>query len=186
MDPRTIASQEKPKQLYVGFKDAFKEFNEAIMKYLRKKDLDKPEHQEKVLRYYFLMQAYMKLLAAKIVSHSPVIVKEISEEVLKKPEESSKLLPKIGMLARSLSKLEFDASTSMGTSDALRRLARNTRGGIEAKWRDIANRVKEEKKQQQAVEQSQYSKEHELEKRRKLELLKRKGFFSSAKEKVRR
>ena len=166
MDPRTITSSEKDKQLYVDFKDAFKEFNRAIRKYLSKKDLDKPEHQEKFLRYHFLMMAYMKQLAAKVSEHSPVIVDKISEEVMKKLEKSSKLLPKIGILARSLSVLEYNESTSRGTSDALRRRARGDRLDVESKWRDTANKVKDAK-QQLAQQQSTKQRQEEMYKKYK-------------------
>ena len=69
----------------------------------------------------------MKNMTAKIARHSKTIAMDISNQISKNPENSSKLMPKFSELDRTLEIIEDDAYVGIKTSDSLRHLARGMR-----------------------------------------------------------
>ena len=142
-NPTTIATREGEKQLYIGLRDDFFEWRGKIRKYLSKKGLDKLQYYDEIIRLYYVMEAYMKQLAAKMVINSNEIAKDISNRIAKNPNKSSELMRRFYELVSSLVKLQRHSSIGWRTSDSLRHFARNTREPIIAMRNNMAARLRE-------------------------------------------
>ena len=209
MNPATINSSEHPNQLRKDARSLWYESNRSAEKYLGADDLKKIKHQHEFFRLFLLIEATMKKLATQMVYYSNTIAKEIISRRQKDKISDKDANKKFRELRLSLNKLEKDSEIGMGTSNMLRVYSQRMAANVQAieqqapheglgplskeykeKLRQWKEKLKQEKlkqwKEKQQKEQPQYSKKHEQEKRRKLELLRRKGSLSPEREKARR
>ena len=163
-NPTTIATNESEKQLYIGLTDDFFEWRGKIRKYLSKKGLDRLEYYEDIFRLFYVMEAYMKQLAAKMVRNSNEIAKDISNRIAKDPTKNPALMQRFNELDSNLARLENHAYVGMHTSNALMQFARKTREPVATIRARMAARVSEfqkkvaELQRQQVVAQKQKDK----------------------------
>ena len=193
MDFTSIETTENMKQLDGDFLSSVRKYHGVRKKYFRNKNRDKIKPQAEVFKYFFIMETLLKQLAAKIAKHSRTIARDISDQAAKNPEASSEALQKLNDLDRSLAELEMHSARQIQMTNSLRNIARQSRNAIRGTHTSTARRIevmertaKGAVQQQTAKQREQYSEKHEKDKRRKLELLKRKGFLSPEREKARR
>ena len=123
----------------------------------------------------------------KIINRSKIIATDIAKEALTNPKKRVESIAKLKRLDQIFVSLQEDAGSEKLMSNAVGNLANGMRKQVYPIMQNaraqVAQIIRMEKEQQ---EQPQYSKKEEQEKRRKLELLKRKGFLSASRETVRR
>ena len=107
--------------------------------------------------------------------------REVATFVLRNPQYLPRLESLNEQIEKNLKWFIKEESRERRKSHYLRIYAKDLLGKVKPTFKSVRRQIEKLQKKQQP----QYSKKHEQERRRKLELLKSKGFLSPAKEKVR-